>query len=49
MPMSRRAIERYGHVAVVGEMPYLAPLTAEALAAWTPMLDSAEFLRKWLR
>ena len=45
----RHAIETYGHVVVVGEMPYIAPLTAEALAAWTPMLDSAEHLLKWLR
>ena len=45
----RAAIETYGHVTVVGEMPFIAPLTAEALAAWAPMLDSAEYLLEWLR
>lgn len=33
---NRAAIERYGQVAVVGEMPPFAPLSAEALAAWAP-------------
>jgi len=31
---NRRAIETYGEVAVLGEMPIFDPLTAEALRAW---------------
>ncbi|MFN3326671.1 MAG: dethiobiotin synthase [Bryobacteraceae bacterium] len=33
-PENRRAIEHYGSVPVLGEMPPLAPLTAEVLAHW---------------
>jgi len=32
---NRSAIERYGDVVVLGEMPYFDPLTAEQLAKWT--------------
>jgi len=31
---NREAIERYGCVAVLGEMPFFEPLTPDALAAW---------------
>jgi dethiobiotin synthase len=31
---NRRAIEQYGRVAVLGELPHFAPLTPERLAAW---------------
>jgi dethiobiotin synthase len=31
---NREAIEEYGRVAVLGEMPWLDPLTPDALAAW---------------
>jgi dethiobiotin synthetase len=31
---NRSAIERYGDVVVLGEMPYFDPLTAEQLAQW---------------
>jgi dethiobiotin synthase len=31
---NREAIERYGHVQVLGEMPPIEPLTAEQLALW---------------
>jgi dethiobiotin synthetase len=33
-PDNRDAIERYGHVDVLGVMPGLEPLTAGSLAAW---------------
>jgi malonyl-CoA O-methyltransferase len=33
-PDNREAIERYGHVQVLGEMPPIEPLTAEQLALW---------------
>ena len=33
-PDNRAAIERYGDVAVLGEMPFLDPLTAERLGQW---------------
>lgn len=32
---NRRAIEHYGHVPVVGQLPRLEPLTPERLSAWT--------------
>ena len=31
---NRDAIERYGHVQVLGEMPRIEPLTSERLAIW---------------
>ena len=33
------AIERYGRVVVLGQMPIFAPLTSSALATWAPQLD----------
>jgi dethiobiotin synthetase len=33
-PANRRAIERYGQIAVVGELPPLEPLTPDALRRW---------------
>jgi dethiobiotin synthetase len=38
---ARDAIEHYGHVAVVGEMPTFDALTPEALAAWASNFDPA--------
>jgi malonyl-CoA O-methyltransferase len=35
---NRAAIEHYGNVAVVGEMPRFDPLTRESLRAWAEML-----------
>lgn len=37
-PDNRAAIEHYGNVAVVGEMPRLEPLTQESLRPWVEML-----------
>ena len=31
---NRRAIEHYGHIPVVGQLPRLEPLTTEGLSAW---------------
>jgi dethiobiotin synthetase len=31
---NREAIERYGHVHVLGEMPRIEPLTSESLLSW---------------
>jgi dethiobiotin synthase len=45
----REAIEVFGRVDVLGEMPRFAALTADALAAWAPALDPAERLLEWLR
>jgi len=47
---NRDAIERYGRVPVIAEMPVLAPLDAESLAAWSaehldPQGRLLEFLR----
>ncbi len=39
------AIARYGHVAVLGQMPMFVPLTAAALATWAPHLDTEGRLR----
>jgi dethiobiotin synthetase len=35
---NRTAIERYGHVAVIGEMPRFDPLTRDALGRWAKTL-----------
>ena len=45
---ARAAIERYGHVAILGEMPHFAPLTTTALAGWAPALDPQGHLLTWL-
>ena len=42
---NRAAIEQYGRVPVVAEMPFLAPLDPELLAAWSVANLEAEFLR----
>ena len=47
---NRSAIERYGDVVVLGEMPYFDPLTAEQLAKWAeteldPQCQLLELLR----
>jgi dethiobiotin synthetase len=41
---NRAAIEKYGHVPVVGEMPLLRPLDPGLLAAWSVTHLDAEFL-----
>lgn len=46
---NRRAIERYGNVAVVGEMPWLDPLDAGRLAGWVGALDRDATLWKHLQ
>ena len=38
------AVERYGRVTVLGQMPTLAPLTFSALATWAPQLDPTGLL-----
>ena len=46
---NRRAIERYGHTPVLGEMPQFSRLTAEALGAWARSeLDAQNALAAWL-
>jgi dethiobiotin synthetase len=42
---NRAAIEQYGHVPVVAEMPFLTPLDPGLLAAWSVTHLDAEFLR----
>ena len=42
------AIERYGHVAVLAQMPTFVPLTFSALATWAPQLDPTGRLLKYL-
>jgi dethiobiotin synthase len=47
---NREAIEHYGRVAVVGDMPWLSPLTAATLRAWsTAHLDPRNELLEMLR
>jgi len=47
---NRAAIERHGDVAVLGEMPYFDPLTAEQLAQWAEAnLDPERRLLELLR
>jgi dethiobiotin synthase len=49
-PENRAAIEGYGRVPVVGEMPMLAPLDAGLLAAWSVAhLDPQQMLLEFLR
>ncbi len=38
------AIERYGRVAILGQMPTFTPLTFSALATWVPQLDPTDRL-----
>ena len=48
-PENRQAIEHYGQVKVVGEMPIWASLTAPRLATWaTQELDKESSLEKYL-
>jgi dethiobiotin synthetase len=47
---NRRAIERFGQVEVVGEMPFFNPLTSTALASWAVAeLDREQWLLERLR
>ena len=45
---AREAIERYGRVIVLGEMPIFVSLTAAALATWAPQLDPTDQLSEAL-
>jgi dethiobiotin synthase len=48
-PDNRAAIERYGHVTVIGEMPKFDPLTADRLGRWARSeLDTAGHLKEYL-
>ena len=42
------AVERYGRVVVLGQMPTFAPLTFSALSGWAPQLDPTGRLLKYL-
>lgn len=42
------AIERHGHVAVLGQVPMFTPLTAKALETWAPQLDPTDRLGRLL-
>ncbi len=45
IPANRAAIERYGSVPVLGEMPFFHPLTPDAIAAWSAVnLDRERIL-----
>ncbi len=47
---NRAAIEQYGHVPVIAEMPFLVPLDPGLLAAWSVThLDTQGRLLEWLR
>jgi dethiobiotin synthetase len=49
-PDNRQAIEHFGQVAVLGELPHLDPLTPEALGRWaTAELDREARLAGWFR
>lgn len=47
-PENRAAIERYGHIAVLGELPHIEPLTETTLSAFAETLDRAGLLEGWL-
>jgi len=48
-PENRAAIECYGRVSVIGELPPLDPLSHESLAAWSESsLDPADHLKECL-
>jgi malonyl-CoA O-methyltransferase len=47
---NREAIERYGHVHILGEMPPIEPLTADRLGSWAAAgLDRSGQLLELLR
>ena len=46
---NRRAIETYGGVEVIGELPRLNPLTPRALARWAASGLDAGRLQEWMR
>ncbi len=48
-PDNRAAVEHYGGVPVVGEMPRFARLTPDGLREWSPALDPAGRLLERLR
>ncbi|MGE3529125.1 MAG: ATP-dependent dethiobiotin synthetase BioD, partial [Methyloceanibacter sp.] len=45
-PHNRAAIERYGRVQIIAEIPRLDPLTPEALRAIEPEIDLAKLARE---
>jgi malonyl-CoA O-methyltransferase len=46
---NRRAIEQYGGVRVLGEMPLFEKLSPDALSAWAAELDRERVLTELLR
>lgn len=48
-PENREAIEQYGKIPVVGELPRLDPLTADGLARWVDAWHDGERLWEYLR
>ena len=48
VPSNSEAIETYGRVPIVAELPRLDPLTPDALARWAPQLDKDGRLATWL-
>ena len=49
-PDNRAAIEHYGQIAVVGEMPRFESMSAAELTAWaTSNLDPNGLLWEWLK
>jgi dethiobiotin synthase len=47
---NRKAIERYGRVDILGELPRIDPLTSHDLGAWaTTNLDTEGRLARWLQ
>ncbi|MEO8258157.1 MAG: dethiobiotin synthase [Acidobacteriota bacterium] len=47
---NRDAIEKYGDVTVIGEMPYFTPLDTAAVAGWAATgIDRDGLLLQWLR
>jgi dethiobiotin synthetase len=46
---NRRAIEHYGRIRVLGELPVLSPLDPDVLGAWAvSALDTGGHLAAWL-
>jgi dethiobiotin synthetase len=45
---NRAAIEQYGRVAVLGELPHIEPLTTSTLSPVAERLDPGGLLAKWL-
>ena len=48
VPSNTAAIETYGRVPVVAELPRIGPLTPQALVHWAPQLDRDGHLDPWI-